>query len=138
MERRLRPIAPLVVTNEWGGSQCDGDDDDVGDDDDDDDDDDLKTAMAYPAEARPTTSMSKLHPPVAEHSGADGLQRRPHPIAPLVGSGEWECSSRLRRDVGDDDDDGEAHAVAGWAPRPHSRLRRVPVERVSAPAHMIP
>jgi hypothetical protein len=36
----------------------------------------------------------------------------------------------------DDDDDGEAHvAVAGWAPRPRSRPRRVPVERVSAPAH---
>ena len=78
-------------------------------------------------------------PPVAGHSGADGLQRRLPPIAPLVGSGEWESSSRLRRDVGDDDDDGEAHlAVAGWAPRPRSRLRRVPVERVAAPAHIIP
>ncbi len=30
-------------------------------------------------------------PPVADHSGADGLQRRLRLIAPLVGSGEWGC-----------------------------------------------
>jgi hypothetical protein len=83
---------------------CNGDD---GDYDDGDDDDDAPL------------------PPVAEPSGADGLERRLRPIAPLVVSSEWGGSQC----------DGEAQAVAGWAPRPHSRLRRVPVERVSAPAH---
>jgi hypothetical protein len=81
----------------------------------------------------------RLHPchPSLATAGRMGC-RGGYPPSPRLwaAASTWESSSRLRRDVGEDDDDGEAHvAVAGWAPRPRSRPRRVPVERVSAPAH---